>query len=283
MRKLLEQFEVRDLEECIIVAARLGGDIVFAKNRDRMYVPDVRIVHEIRDGVEVAYIEDMVTGWREGMNEFGIGVVNTALMVASDEKEKTMVKKTGDKSKEGFKILTALKQRSLKRAVDSLVRDKVLGHTFVGDANNVFLIEGTSQHKGAVEKLNYEKVIVRTNHGNTYPDAGYTAGDDYFSSQIRKVSAEHAAESAVSAQDMLRLMRKNNYNQVSKGHLNMTRETNKMNTTSQLAMDLSALKMYFNGIRGKVNFKGVDEDIPDGYRTKIEIIVTELRTSNRTE
>lgn len=283
MKRLLGQLEARALDECIIVAAKIGGDVVFAKNRDRRYVPDVRIVHEIRDGVEVAYIEDMMTGWREGMNEFGIGVVNTALMVASDENEKKIVKKTGDKSKEGFKILTALRQRSLKRAVDSLVRDKILGHTLVGDANNVFLIEGTSQHKGATEKLNYDKVIVRTNHGSAYPDAGYTSGEDYFSSQIRKVSAEHAAESAVSAQDMLRLLRKKNYREKSKGHLNMTRETNKMNTTSQLALDLSALKMYFNAISGKVNFKGVDEDIPDGYRTKIEIIVTELRSSNRTE
>jgi hypothetical protein len=45
------------------------------------------VVHTIIYGVEVAYLHDMITDWSEGMNEHGIGVVNSALLVGHDEAE----------------------------------------------------------------------------------------------------------------------------------------------------------------------------------------------------
>ena len=39
------------------------------------------------DGVEVAYIHDLDTGYLEGMNAAGLGMVNAALLVGKDEKE----------------------------------------------------------------------------------------------------------------------------------------------------------------------------------------------------
>lgn len=283
MKLLLERLESMAIEECIIVAARIGDGIVFAKNRDRMYVPEVRIVRDLLDGVEVAYLEDMITGWREGMNEFGIGVINTALMVANDEKEKKMVKKTGEKSKEGIKILSALKKKNLKDAVSSLMENKVLGHTFVGNGKEVFAIEGTSKHQHVAKKLDTAVAVVRTNHGDTYNDAGYIGGDDFYSSKVRRASAERAAEDATSAPDMLRLMRKKTHKNNSGGYLNMMRQTPKMNTTSQLAMDLAGKKMYFNALKGKVIFKGIEDQLPEGYNPKIEIITTELLSKDRSE
>ena len=76
------------LNECIIVAKRVGDTLIMAKNRDRAYKPELEVVHEIIDGVEVAYLRDTITDWSEGMNEYGIGILNTALMVGYDENEK---------------------------------------------------------------------------------------------------------------------------------------------------------------------------------------------------
>ncbi len=72
---------------CIIASGRFDGKKCLFKNRDRNYLPRVRIYHTLIDGVEVVYMEDEITGWTEGMNEYGIGIVNSALAVAADEKE----------------------------------------------------------------------------------------------------------------------------------------------------------------------------------------------------
>ena len=66
---------------CIIVNKRVGDRIILAKNRDRAYKPSLEIVHTIIDGVEVVFLRDTITDWSEGLNEYGIGIVNTALMV----------------------------------------------------------------------------------------------------------------------------------------------------------------------------------------------------------
>ena len=43
--------------------------------------------------VEHCYVVDQDTGWSEGMNSEGIGIVNSALMVKQDEKEKRLPRK----------------------------------------------------------------------------------------------------------------------------------------------------------------------------------------------
>ena len=75
------------INECIIVSKEVKDKFILAKNRDRAYKPKLEVVHTILDGVEVAYLHDTITDWSEGMNEFGIGVVNAALLVGHDEAE----------------------------------------------------------------------------------------------------------------------------------------------------------------------------------------------------
>ena len=51
------------------------------------------------------YFLDDDTDWSEGMNSAGIGVINSALMVNADEKEKKMIKLKGTTSEEmGVKL-----------------------------------------------------------------------------------------------------------------------------------------------------------------------------------
>ena len=75
------------IEECVIARLTVDGNIILAKNRDRMYAPDLEVIHEIVDGIEIVYMRDTLTDWSEGLNEKGIGVVNASLMVGFDEKE----------------------------------------------------------------------------------------------------------------------------------------------------------------------------------------------------
>ncbi|MBC8388792.1 MAG: hypothetical protein H8E13_12180 [Actinobacteria bacterium] len=79
------------------------------------------------------------------MNEFGIGIVNTALFVKRDEKEKKL-KKSKKQSKDGVRIREALGKDNLKDAIKSLLtyHGGVRGHTFVGNGKQLVLIEYTS-------------------------------------------------------------------------------------------------------------------------------------------
>ena len=67
------------IQECIIVSKEVGDKFILAKNRDRAYKPKLEVVHTIIDGIEVAYLHDMITDWSEGMNANGIGVVNSEI------------------------------------------------------------------------------------------------------------------------------------------------------------------------------------------------------------
>jgi len=105
------------LKECIIVSKEINDKFILAKNRDRAYNPSLEIVHTIIDGVEVAYLHDLVTDWSEGLNEKGIGVVNSALLVGHDEAEHKIVKKGGKPGPDGDKMRNIIKQPTLMKAV----------------------------------------------------------------------------------------------------------------------------------------------------------------------
>ena len=75
------------INECVIVGVRLEDGIVLGKNRDRGYKAKMEIIHVIVNGVEMVYWRDIDTDWSEGMNEYGISIVNSALSTGADEKE----------------------------------------------------------------------------------------------------------------------------------------------------------------------------------------------------
>ena len=260
---------------CIIVSKSVNGSRILAKNRDRAYKPSLEIIHTIIDGVEVVYLRDTITDWSEGMNEYGIGLVNTALMVGYDENEKKIVKKGGKPSKDGKKIRRALSQKNIRDVVESAITYEggIKGHTFISTPNKMISIETTSKHNPKFEL--HTNDAVRTNHGHLHYNAGYTKGRDYLSSKLRKISAEKLIKSAKSVDDILPLMRKKLYKYDS--NLNMLRDTNKMFTSSQVLMDLTnkVFKLAYreNNVE---EFVGVKRILPKGYNPKIKIVVTKV-------
>jgi len=266
--------ENHQLSECIIVVSKFNDKIVLAKNRDRMYAPKIKIVHKILNGVEIAYWEDEETGWLEGLNEFGIGTVNTALRVGFDEKEKEIVKKTGKKSKDSKKFLKILTSNNIEDAIDFAVNyeNGIMGHTFIADAEEekAVRIEASSKHKSIIRKIDLDQITVRTNHGFEYPEAGYTQGLDFKSSKFRKIGAEKILNREDKPKDILNKLAIQNYAKSSQ--LNMKRTTKKMNTTGQIAIDLSKRVLYFRLFKGLAEFVGIEKEFPKGYKEKIKLI-----------
>ena len=78
---------------CVIASLYLEEQSILVKNRDRKYKASIKIVHEIKNGVEILYLHDIGTDWSEGLNEFGIGITNATLMVVQDETEGVVIKK----------------------------------------------------------------------------------------------------------------------------------------------------------------------------------------------
>lgn len=263
---------------CIIVNKKFENSNFLIKNRDRAYKPSLEIVHEIVNGVEIAYLRDTITDWSEGLNEYGIGIVNTALMVGFDESEKKIVKKRGKPSKDGKRIREVLSKKTTKEVVETALyyNGGIKGHTFIGTPKKTLTIERTSKHKAKL-KVHSNEDIVRTNHGHFYPDAGYTKGNDYLSSKIRKTLAEKIAKTVSTPYDLMVGMRKTNYKP--KSNLNMWRNTNKMFSSSQICLNLTnkVLKVILREEKIE-SYLGINNKLPKGYtpRIKIEVFKTKM-------
>lgn len=186
---------------CVIALTHLGDRKVLFKNRDRNYVPRFKIIHTKADnGTEILYFQDSISGWVEGINEYGICITNSALAVNHDEKEGKK-RLPGDRnrfSRDAWRFLEALKCKSLLEALNKITnyRQGVRGHTIVTDQKNTFVVEMTSQHQAKVEEI-VDKNFVRTNHGARHPDAGYTHGESLESSRQRQDKAQKVLESKI--------------------------------------------------------------------------------------
>jgi hypothetical protein len=269
------------LKECIIVSKEIDNKFILAKNRDRAYKPKLEVVHTLIDGVEVVYLRDITTDWSEGMNEYGIGIINSALMVGHDEAEKKIVKKSGKPSKDGLRIRKVLGQKTLKDAVKKVVgyndssNNGIKGHTFVSSPKYMISVEQTSNHKPNLVLQNIEHPIVRTNHGNVYDDAGYMTGMNYKSSKIRKISAEKTIDTVNDWRDIPKVMRKQYYKKDSQ--LNMRRDTDKMFTSSQTVLNLTDRIFHLEYFVDKVaSFEGIKRKLPNGYTPKIKIEIKKI-------
>jgi hypothetical protein len=265
------------LNECIIVSKKFGNDMVLAKNRDRAYKPEIEIVHTFINGIEVVYLHDVTTDWSEGMNEFGIGIINASLMVGFDEKEKELIAKTGKKSEDGLRIRYALGQKNIKEALKAVVKfdGGVKGHSFIADPTHLITVEMTSKHKPVIKQQNPANLYVRTNHGLAHPSAGYTEGPDYKSSIVRRATAKVAIEHLKNWRDELKALRTNKFSHDNAN--NMSRDTKKMKTTSQMQLNLTQKIFTLNYFGDRIeSFKGVRNELPSDYIPKIKIRIKDL-------
>ena len=260
-------------EACIIAGTRMGGRPVLFKNRDRAYDANLRVHRMEWKGTEVAFVLDLDSGYLEGLNEHGLGIVNTALMVLDDEKEG---KKKGPptKSKDGPKIFRALAERTLPEALRALLKDPIKGHTFICQGDQLVCIEASRTHKPRVGLLSMDRVNTRTNHGIAYPDAGYTKGDDYVSSVIRRWETQKRFQGLDAPEDMARALYEKRIHEKGSPY-NPVRDTEKMRTTNQVMFDLAGPALYLYLIPGHSTFHGVVNRLD--REPKIKLYVQQYR------
>jgi hypothetical protein len=281
----------KPINECVVATIHLNGETILAKNRDRKYSPTIEIIHELIDGVEVVYIHDTITDWSEGMNEYGIGIINASLLVHYDEIEADIAtgkvdfdkdKKGVQPSYDGLKIRKSLSKHKLGQAIKSIIEfageDKkdvgVKGMTMAANPEHSFVIELTSEHLPVIKKIDNPKVTVRTNHGISYPKTGYTSGEKRKSSLSRKEIAEKELEKVTDSTQILNVLSKQ---YTDDNFLNPYRRNNnyKMYTTGQIMMNLDRLEFNFRWDTNHSKFNGVVNKLPKDYTPKIKITLTE--------
>jgi hypothetical protein len=259
------------------LGGKLGDNIYLAKNRDRAYVPQFKLVRNVVDGIEIVYIFDVLTDWSEGMNSLGIGIVNSALMVKSDEKEDKIVKKTGQKAKDGEIIREALKCRTLDETLKVLTtfNGGVKGHTIVSDGVKMFTIESSTTVAPIIKEKDINRYVVRTNHGKD-TRLGYVKGANKISSLLRKAQIEDNLEDfdmngKIDHEDVFSIITNSRFDD---NHPYNVVRNSKLKTASQMVMDLTNKKIIIKPTANG-DFLGIDEYSEDGYEPLIEITVIE--------
>jgi len=266
-----------------IVAAKYFKGIGWAgvKNRDRNYPTKIHIVRSNLQGLQRLYIDDDLSRYTEGLNEFGVCIISSTLAVKSDEKEGKQARSAGSarahpdfKSTDGMKIRTALFERTAEKAAKALVEAKLVGATLIFDREQCFVLEAAYDiRKAEAEKKNVERefkhslkevkkqdVVVRTNHGLDLPNSGYQFGTEKAthkrrSSESRLKIALAGVKVAKAPEDLLRALsqepKKDTFmNPLRRGNV-MKKE---MVTTGQLLLIAKTSKLGYRKLQSNVSF-----------------------------
>ena len=244
---------------CVITAFKYpDGVIGLTKTRDRVYHPKLKFCHSELDGVRFGFYLDVETSWLEGINEHGIAIVNSALMVTRDEKEHKKRRKGARPAKDSKFMYRALSKPSLDATLDQLMDNPVHGHTLVTDGTRVFHIESTSRVPAVLTELDPDGAHAYTNHGCVYPEEGYPfEKDDGKSSRVRRQCALNLlGENPETGEAFLKAMASFNINGDRKHPFNMVRDTEKMQTSSLAFFHPTSRKISKLPIRGKIEISG---------------------------
>jgi hypothetical protein len=286
---------------CVILYTVINGKKILAKNRDRTYKPNIELVYEIVNGIELAYIRDKKTGWVEGMNENGCGLVNSTLNMNESKHVKKM-KKSVLKTKKN-KIFNALCEQKNNKIFYDLIKqtnnsnnDVLEGHTLVTINNGIFHIENNIYNDFIIKKV--DKPVVYTNHGVNLEDEGFTEGKKGLSSFLRKkmVETELKCNKDVDLYDdfVKNVMNVNYTNIDPRFHSyrdksltlkkkNIDKNQVFINTTGQLILNITDKEfVYYTDVNNSETIKYVNK-LPNNYVPKIRIIIKETEKHIKTK
>ena len=279
---------------CVIIYTTIDNKRILVKNRDRVYKPNIVIIHELVDGVEMAYIKDLKTGWIEGLNGNGIGIINSTLN-RNDGKYK--IDKSYLKMKKN-RILDALHKTNVKKIISEIVEDKkkvpfLEGHSLIVCDDKCLHIENNVDNKFVISKINETSVF--TNSGKSFDDAGFVKGKKGLSSFLRRKNIEMELKNnkISSYEELIDIMNKNyigidprfhSYRdeKLIEKHLHNISEKNKKNmkivrTTGQILLNLTDKELvYYEDINNSKGVKYINK-LPKNYNALIKI------TINKTE
>lgn len=267
---------------CIIVAKYFDGiGWAGAKNRDRKYIPTLDFIIEDVGDVERCMMHDQVTGYKEGINSYGLSILNTSLDVLEDEPDVESGK--AKNSPDGQAISEALAMKDPLDAVKHLIKKKLVGCTIVFNMEDCYLIEasdqdGTKPYEFLVKKISKKNTVARTNHGIYLPWASFQRVDndkeqtlDRISSESRLLQAQEVVESANSPQDLVDGLCQVNIDNPQLNIMRFSTEENKFRTTSQQLCVPKERTLYCRPVSSNLQFNFWELNKPN-RDTWVEII-----------
>ena len=287
---------------CVIIYTKINGKQYLIKNRDRTYSPKIEVVHEIINGIEIVYIYDLITGWREGMNELGVGLVNSSLSRSDDinmsifervKKNPNYLKtREGKRKIKGESNYDILIDHNFKYKISNCIKDDICngissGHTLLLLESDVYHIEkynNSKEREFFLIKLNNDKNIVITNHG--IHGNGDIKGHSAISSFLRKDIVEYGIKhnKIHNINELLNIINTNYTNidarfhpyrdgSVSKKYVNSKnlKKSKYVSTTGQLVMNMTdKIFDYYSDTHHSISVKYVNK-LPKNYIPKIQV------------
>ncbi len=272
-----------------VIAAKYFKDHgwVIAKNRDRNYPVEIKMVQSQRGGVERLFLRDLTTGYSEGLNEHGISIISASVMVKKDEKEGGGRASDSQNwtSPDGQRIRRGLYQRTVQGAVKSLIESKIPGNTFVTDGKKLVLIEaGLTNYGEENEKYHYIKkeistkeIVVRTNHGILLPWTGYKMSDpdqkdSRISSNTRLKIATREVKKALDPQQLLNAIGVTPEKDKQMNPIRIDKGKGVMRTTGQILIVPNDKVMTYRPISSEVHLDNYNKINGVSSKTFFEII-----------
>lgn len=250
---------------CVIVAKYFPGiGWAGAKNRDRNYIPKLDFYTDDNHGMERMTIHDLTTGYKEGINNYGVSILNTSLDVYDDESEVEAGK--ADSSPDGKIISNALLEKDPLDAMKVCVKGKLGGCTIVFNKDECYLMEASDRDGSApfeykVKKIGKNATVARTNHGLWLDWAGFQRKPDNkeetldrISSESRLAQAEMVVENAKTPEDLVDGMCQVYVEQPQLNIMRTSTKNKKFRTTSQELCVPSQKTLYCRPISSHVQF-----------------------------
>lgn len=249
------------------------------KNRDRIYKPKVKIIHEIINGIEVVYMKDEYSGWIEGMNANGFGIINSTFC-----RPQQIIHPLAQKKIDSiFELLISTDNEDFFDIITNSKKNNFLeGNTLIYQKDKIFHLENNF----IIEQIN--KTSIYTNH-SINKDIGYTTGLIGLSSFIRlKIIEEELKNNIIQTQDDLINLLNQNYSNIDpRFHpyrdsnytlekLKML-ETNKLqsNTTNQLLLNMTDKEFIFYRDKNNSDKTEYINNLPIDYTPQIKVFIRE--------
>ena len=289
---------------CVILYSKINGKQILAKNRDRIYKPHIYLVQEIVDGVEIAYIQDKNTGWVEGINENGCGIINSTL----NRNDGKTIKKKNYVSLKSNKVFNALCESKKKDFLNKLLNhDNKMsffeGNTLLSFDDNVYHIENNVKNDYIIKEAKNNSVF--TNHGINMPKEGFIEGKKGLSSLLRRSIIENELE-----KELKKIEKKceiNIYSKISnilnrdypnidprfhpyrdknttlKRIKNINKNQNFVSTTGQLILNVTDKELvYYRDVNNSNEVKYINK-LPRDYIPKIRVIIKYTKKDTKTK
>jgi hypothetical protein len=276
---------------CVILCTKIKGKQILAKNRDRTYKPSIEIIHEIVNGIEIAYIRDKNSGWIEGINENGFGLVNSTLSRTDGKMKKNKIVKKKNL------IYKALTEKHIDENFYDIIKDDkrhytLEGHTILFFNNELIHFENNKMNEFVAEKINNDKVY--SNFGINLKDEGYTKCNKGMSAFLRSniLNTELKKNNIDSIEKLSNIMNTNYKNINPRYHpyrdKNYSQKKNRnsksnfnVNTTGQIIFNMTDLELtYYADTNSSEKVKYINK-LPNDYTSKIRISIRETKKNTK--